>query len=135
MPDPATHGRDDEFVTKTSPRTVDDTVDRLRELLDARALQVFAVISHSDAARAAGLQLRDTIVVLFGSPVAGTPVMEAAPVAAIDLPLKVLVWADGERTNVTYTNPAALAARHGLSDELSERLAGIGPLTDTLVAP
>jgi uncharacterized protein (DUF302 family) len=75
------------------------------------------------------------VLVLFGSPAAGTPVMDAAPLAALDLPLKVLVWDDGGQTKVTYTAPEALAARYGLSAELAARLAGIGPLTDALVAP
>ncbi|HUA03908.1 MAG TPA: DUF302 domain-containing protein, partial [Solirubrobacteraceae bacterium] len=61
-------------------------------------------------------------------------VMEAVPVAALDLPLKVLVWDDGGQTKLTYTAPAALAARYGLSDDLSARLAAIGPLTDAVIA-
>ena len=96
-------------------------------------MKVFAVIDHSGEAANAGLELRDTKVVIFGSPQAGTPVMQAVPLAALDLPLKVLVWADGDQTKVTYTAPAALAERYGLSDELAARLAGIDPLTDALV--
>ena len=65
-------------------------------------MKLFAVIDHSGEARASGLQLRDTKLVIFGSPQAGTPVMQAAPLAALDLPLKVLVWADGEQTKVSY---------------------------------
>ena len=72
---------------------------------------------------------------LFGSPAAGTPVMAAAPLAALDLPLKVLVWEDGGQTKVSYYGPAALAARYDLSAELAAKLAGIDPLTDALVAP
>jgi uncharacterized protein (DUF302 family) len=121
-------------VTKPSPRTVDDTVRRLSELVVSKGMKVFAVIDHSGEARAQGLELRDTKVVIFGSPEAGTPVMVAAPLAALDLPLKVLVWADGEQTLVSYTDPAALAARYDLSDDLARRLAGIETLTDLLVA-
>jgi uncharacterized protein (DUF302 family) len=72
---------------------------------------------------------------MFGSPAAGTPVMAAAPLAALDLPLKVLVWADGGQTKVSYYAPAAIAARHHLSAELAGNLAGINALTDALVAP
>jgi uncharacterized protein (DUF302 family) len=61
--------------------------------------------------------------------------MDAAPLAALDLPLKILIWADGSRTNVAYYSPAGLAARYGLSEELAANLAAIGPLTDALVAP
>jgi uncharacterized protein (DUF302 family) len=123
------------LVTKLSPHSVPDSVTRLTELATARGLKVFAVIDHSGEAEAAGLELRDTKVVIFGSPQAGTPVMQAAPLAALDLPLKVLVWADGEQTKLTYTSPAALAARYGLSDELAARLAGIDGLTDAAVGP
>ena len=121
------------MVTKTSRRSVDETVGLLTELVAAKGLKLFAVFDHSGEARAAGLELRETKVVVFGSPAAGTPVMEAAPLAALDLPLKVLVWDDGGETRVTYASPAELAERHGLSDELASRLAGIDALTDAVV--
>jgi uncharacterized protein (DUF302 family) len=128
-------GVSDGVVTKVSPRSVADTVSRLVTIAAAKELKVFAVIDHSGEAEASGLELRDTKLVIFGSPKAGTPVMVAAPLAALDLPLKVLVWADGDETKVSYTAPAALAARHGLSDELAARLAGIDPVTDAVIAP
>ena len=89
---------------------------RLESLAEAKGLQVFAVIDHSGEANKAGLELRDTKVVIFGSPQAGTPVMQAAPLAALDLPLKALVWSDEGQTQIAYTAPAALAGRYGLSD-------------------
>ena len=107
-----------------------DTVSRLCEIIASRGLKLFAVIDHGGEAAAAGLELRETKVVIFGSPQAGTPVMVAQPLAALDLPLKVLVWDDGGRTTLTYTAPAALAARYGIPDELAAPLAGIDPLTD-----
>jgi len=122
-----------ELTTKISPRSVADTVARLESLAQAKGMRVFAVIDHSGAAREAGLELRETKVVIFGSPQAGTPVMVAAPLAALDMPLKVLIWSDDGQTKVTYTAPSALAARYGLSEELSGRLAGIDALTDGLV--
>jgi uncharacterized protein (DUF302 family) len=121
------------IVTKPSPRSVADTVRRLTELVQAKGMKVFAVINHSGEARELGLTLRDTQVVVFGSPEAGTPVMDSAPLSALDLPLKVLVWDDGGQTRVSYTAPTELAARYRLSDSLAERLAGIDPLTDVLV--
>ena len=120
-------------ITKHSPRSVADTVERLSAEVAARGMKLFAVIDHSGEAQAAGLDLRDTKLVIFGSPQAGTPVMQAAPLAALDLPLKALIWADGEQTNLSYTAPAALAARHGLSEELAARLAGIDKLTDAVI--
>ena len=97
-------------------------------------MTVFAVIDHSGEAARVGLALRNTKVVIFGSPQAGTPVMETVPLAALDLPLKVLVWSDGDQTNLSYTAPSALGARYGLSDDLAARLAGIDGLTDAVVA-
>jgi uncharacterized protein (DUF302 family) len=123
-----------QVTTKVSPRSVAATVSRLTGILSAKGMKVFAVIDQSDEARRAGLRLRDTTLVIFGNPAAGTPVMDAAPLSALDLPLKVLIWADGSRTNVTYYSPGAIAARYGLSDELAAKLAGIDPLTDALVA-
>jgi uncharacterized protein (DUF302 family) len=124
-----------EVVTKLSPRSVPETVARLTGLLNARGVKLFTVIDQGAEANAAGLTLRDTVLVIFGNPAAGTPVMEASPLAALDLPLKVLVWADGPQAKVSYYSPAALAARHQLSADLAAKLASIGPLTDALIAP
>ena len=121
-------------VTKLSSQPVGATVARLTELVAAKGMKLFAVIDQRAEASQVGLQLRETVLVLFGSPAAGTPVMAAAPLAALDLPLKVLIWDDEGQTKVTYTAPEALALRYGLTSELAARLAGIGPLTDALVA-
>jgi uncharacterized protein (DUF302 family) len=121
-------------VTKLSPWSAADTVSRLLAAAAARGMKVFAVIDHSGEAKAAGLELRDTKVVIFGSPKAGTPVMTAAPLAALDLPLKVLVWDDGGQIKVSYAAPGTLAARYGLSEELASRLAGIDALTDAVIS-
>jgi uncharacterized protein (DUF302 family) len=122
------------ITTKDSPRSVDDTVTRLTDLIAAQEIKLFAVIDQAAEARTVGLQLRPTVLVVFGSPRAGTPVMSAAPLAALDLPLKILVWADQEQTKVSYLSPPALAARYDLDPDLAARLAGIDPLTDALVA-
>jgi uncharacterized protein (DUF302 family) len=124
-----------EITTKVSPRSVTDTVSRLTGILAAKGLKVFAVIDQSAEASDAGLQLRETTLVLFGNPAAGTPVMVAAPPAALDLPLKVLVWADNGQTKVSYYGPKTLAARYDLGADLAANLAAIDPLTDALVAP
>lgn len=121
-------------TTKVSPRSVADTVSRLTALIAAKGMNTFAVIDQAAEARQAGQQLRDTTLVIFGSPAAGTPVMAASPVAALDLPLNVLVWADDGLTKVTYYAPGALGARHHLTADLTAKLAGIDPLTDALVA-
>jgi uncharacterized protein (DUF302 family) len=120
-------------VTKLSPMSVADTVSRVGEILSAKGVKLFAVIDHSGEARDVGLELRDTKLVIFGSPKAGTPVMVAAPLAALDLPLKLLVWADGEQTKVSYTSPSELTSRYGLSAELTANLAAIDPIADAVV--
>jgi uncharacterized protein (DUF302 family) len=134
MPDEETAANADGVTTKVSPWSVADTVARLTDLVAAKNMKLFAVIDHTGEAAKAGLELRDTKVVIFGSPAAGTPVMVAAPLSALDLPLKVLVWADGPTTRISYTAPAALAARYRLGQPLAARLAGIDALTDALIA-
>lgn len=99
-----------------------------------RGMTVFAVIDQRAAARAVGLELRETILVVFGNPSAGTPVMDAQPLAALDLPLKVVVWDDGGHTRVSYLSPPTLAARHRLPESLAAPLAGIDHLTDVALS-
>jgi uncharacterized protein (DUF302 family) len=125
---------DADVVTKLSARSVEDTVSAFVALLHAKGLQLFDVIDQQKEARDVGLDLRPTTLVLFGNPKTGTPVMDAAPLSALDLPLKVLIWADGEQTTISYVAPDALARRHHLTPELRESLAGIDALTDAIIA-
>ena len=122
-------------VTKLSPLTVAGTTARLVDILAAKGVKLFTVIDQSAEARLVGLELRDTTLVIFGNPAAGTPVMAASPMSALDLPLKVLVWDDGGQTKVSYYAPAEIAARHGLGPGLEKNLAAIDALTDALVVP
>ena len=124
-----------DVVTKLSHRTVADTISKLTGMIAAKGVKLFAVIDQAAEAREVGLTLRETILVMFGSPAAGTPVMAASPLSALDLPLKVLIWSDEGQTKVSYYAPAALAARYHLGPELAGNLAGINGLTDALVAP
>ena len=126
-------GSEPGVTTKISPRPFAATVSRLTSLLDAKGMTTFAVIDQRAAAQGAGLDLRDTTLVLFGSPAAGTPVMAAVPLAALDLPLKVLIWADEDQVKVSYVAPAELDRRYQLGADLTARLAGIDALTDALV--
>jgi len=128
-------GAEPDVTTKLSPRPVADTVSRLTGLIAGKGMKIFAVIDQRAQARQAGLDLRDTTLVIFGSPAGGTPVMADAPLSALDLPLKILVWDDQGQAKVSYYGPAVLAARHHLGPDLAARLAGIDPLTDALVAP
>jgi len=122
------------IVTKLSPLPVAGTVAKLTGIISAKGVKLFAVIDQSAEARQVGLSLRDTTLVIFGSPAAGTPVMAASPLAALDLPLKVLVWDDEGQTKVSYYSPDALAARYHLGVGLAGNLAAINALTDALVA-
>ncbi len=93
-------------------------------------IKLFASIDQQAEARQAGLELRETTLVIFGSPIAGTPVMAASPLAAVDLPLKVVIWAgDDGKSKISYVTPAALAARHRLSADLAKNLGAIEILT------
>jgi uncharacterized protein (DUF302 family) len=122
------------IITKSSPRTVAETAALFAEILNDKGLRLFATIDQKAEAERVGLEMRETTLVLFGSPRAGTPVMVSVPLAAIDLPLKILIWDDAGQTKVSYLSPDALAARYSLSPELAANLAGIDPLTDALVA-
>ena len=121
-------------ITKLSPLTVAGATARLVDILTATGVRLFTVIDQRAEARQAGLGLRGTTLVIFGNPAAGTPVMAASPLAALDLPLKVLVWDDVGQTKVSYYAPAELAARHGLIPGLEKNLAAVDALTDALVA-
>jgi uncharacterized protein (DUF302 family) len=120
-------------INKVSHATVAETMARLIAEVEARGMKLFTTIDHSGEARASGLELRETQLVIFGNPQIGTPIMQAVPLAGLDLPLKVLVREDRNRTCVSYTAPAELAARYQLSNELAAALAGINALTDAVV--
>jgi uncharacterized protein (DUF302 family) len=120
-------------VTKISPRSVAETASLFTALLISKDLKIFDVIDQRGEARLVGLDLRDTVLVIFGNPVSGTPVMDASPLSALDLPLKVLIWSDDGQTKVSYISPDALASRHALSPDLVDDLRGIDALTDALV--
>jgi uncharacterized protein (DUF302 family) len=98
-----------------SPYSVVETADRLERLLAAKGMKIFARIDQAAEAIAVGLTLRPTILVLFGNPKAGTPLMDQFPSLAIDLPLKVLVWESTEgKVYLSFTDPKYLQARHHL---------------------
>jgi uncharacterized protein (DUF302 family) len=116
-------------VSVASPFGAAETLERLRRAITARGLTLFAVIDHSGEAARAGLQMRETKVVIFGSPRAGTPLMLASPLLALDLPLRALVWEDAAgQVWISFTDPAWLARRYALPAELAPAIAGIGPL-------
>jgi len=120
-------------VTRVSPWSMADTVARLSAVVAARGLKVFAVIDHGDEARRVGLALRDTKLFIVGSPTISAQAIAAAPLAALDLPLRVLVWEDGHQTKVSYPSPAEVARRYGLDADLAAALASIEAWTAAVI--
>ena len=112
------------IIDAPSNHSVDQTVERLKEILQAKEITLFALIDHDEGARRVGLKMRPTKLLILGSPKSGTPVMQAAPSIAIDLPLKILVWEDDEgRVWVSSNDPAYLQRRHGVPAELLPNMA------------
>ena len=117
------------IIDVESHHSVDETVERLRGILAAKAVTLFALVDHSGEAAKAGLTMRPTKLLIFGSPKAGTPLMLAAPSAAIDLPLKILVAEDAEgKVWLSYNAPEYLQTRHGLPPDLLQNIAAAGTL-------
>jgi uncharacterized protein (DUF302 family) len=120
------------IVTIPSHRTVDQTVQNLEGILQAKGVKLFALIDHSGEAEKAGMQMRPTKLLIFGNPKAGTPLMLASPSVAIDLPLKVLVWESADsKVWISYNAPAYLKARHGFPEELVQNIAVVEPLVNS----
>ena len=122
------------LVHVASSHSVPETLNKLKSTIEARGLKIFALIDHSGEAEKAGLKMRPTELLIFGSPKGGTPLMVAAPTLAIDLPLKTLVWedADGE-VWVSYNSPEYLQQRHGIPADLVKNIAGVGALIEKAV--
>ncbi len=117
------------IVDTPSNHSVDQTVESLKGILQARGVTLFALVDHSGEAEKVGMKMRPTKLLIFGSPKAGTPLMLAAPSVAIDLPLKILVWEDGQgKVWVSYNSPEYLQARHGLPQELLQNISVVGTL-------
>ena len=120
---------DNGIVDKPSKHSVDDTVEKLKGILRAKGVTLFALIDHSGEAAKAGMSMRPTKLLIFGNPKAGTPLMLAAPSSAIDLPLKILVWEDDSgQVQISYNSPAYLQTRHGFPDELVKNIAVVAGL-------
>ena len=112
------------IIDTPSNHSVDETVEKLKGILQARGVTLFALVDHSGEAEKVGMKMRPTKLLIFGNPKAGTPVMLAAPSSAIDLPLKILVWEDAQgKVWVSYNSPVYLQERHGLPPELLQNIA------------
>ena len=122
------------MIDLPSPYSVPDTLARLESILKERGVSVFACVDHSGEAAKAGLAMRPTQLLIFGSPKGGTPLMVAAASVAIDLPLKALAWED-ERGKVwlSYNDPEYLQQRHGFPVELLKNIAEVSALLQKAV--
>ena len=123
------------MIDTPSNHSVDETVDKLKGILQAKGITLFALVDHSGEAEKAGLKMLPTKLLIFGSPKAGTPVMLAAPSSAIDLPLKILVWEDGQgKVWISYNSQQYLQNRHGLPQELLANIAVVETLATNAAA-
>ena len=124
-------GRTNGIVQIVSRHSVDQTLANLQGLLNRKDIRLFAIVDHSDEAAKVGLSMQPTKLVIFGSPRVGTPVMIAAPGAALDLPLKILISEnrDGE-VLVSYNDIEWLAERHEIPSDLAESLAAVKTLAE-----
>ena len=121
--------KDNGIINRPSNHSVDETVEKLKNILQAKGVALFALVDHSGEAEKVGMKMRPTKLLIFGSPKAGTPLMLAAPSVAIDLPLKILVWEDGDgKVWASYNSPAYLQERHGLPQNLLQNIAVVETL-------
>jgi uncharacterized protein (DUF302 family)/uncharacterized membrane protein YidH (DUF202 family) len=117
------------IIDTPSNHSVDQTVEKLKGILQAKGVALFALIDHSGEAEKVGMKMPPTMLLTFGHPKAGTPLMLAAPSIAIDLPLKILIWEDAQgKVWVSYNSPAYLQERHGLPPELLQNIAVVETL-------
>jgi uncharacterized protein (DUF302 family) len=122
---------DNGIISKPSQYSVQETISRLEAVLKEKNVTVFAKIDHAAQAEKAGLTMRPAQLLIFGNPKGGTPVMNAAPLAAIDLPLKALAWQDAQgKVWLSFNSPAYLKKRHNIPDDLMKPIAGIGSLVE-----
>jgi len=116
-------------ITIDSRHSVDQTLHKLEQILEAKDIKLFALVDHSGEAQKAGMQMRPTKLLIFGNPKAGTPLMIASPTIAIDLPLKLLVWEDASgKTRISYNDPKYLKERHDVPQDLVQNIAAAGML-------
>jgi uncharacterized protein (DUF302 family)/uncharacterized membrane protein YidH (DUF202 family) len=120
---------DNGIINKASNHSVDETVEKLKGILQAKGVTLFALVDHSGEAEKVGLKMLPTKLLIFGNPKGGTPIMLAAPSVAIDLPLKIVVWEDAQgKVWASYNSPAYLQQRHGIPQDLLPNIAVVDAL-------
>jgi uncharacterized protein (DUF302 family) len=127
-----TPNRDTGIIDTPSNHSVDETVEKLKGILQAKGVTLFALVDHSGEAEKVGMKMPPTKLLIFGSPKAGTPVMLAAPSSAIDLPLKILIWEDAQgKVRASYNSPEYLQERHGIPQALLQSITVVETLAAT----
>src|SRR5579863_1320759 len=117
------------IISIPSNHSVDQAVEKVRGILQAKQVTLFALVDHSGEAEKVGMKMRPTKLLIFGNPKAGTPLMQAAPTSAIDLPLKILIWEDANgKVWVSYNASDYLQRRHGIPEELLQNIAVVETL-------
>ena len=123
------------ITTLASPYPVSETLDHLEAILSSKGITIFARVDHAAEAERVGLHMPPTQVLIFGNPKGGTPIMLAAPLSAIDLPLKALAWQDtAGKVWLSFNDPHTLQSRFSLPDEVMSGIAGIGNLIQQATA-
>ena len=123
------------LITQSTNHTVDETVSKIKALLQSKGIKLFALVDHSGEAEAIGIKMPPTKLLIFGNPKGGTPLMLAMPTVAIDLPLKLLVWEDAQGNRwISYNSQQYLKQRHALPDELLKNIAVIEALATEAAA-
>jgi uncharacterized protein (DUF302 family) len=125
---------DNGIISKTSNHSVDEIVEKLKGILQAKSITLFALVDHSGEAAKAGLKMPPTKLLIFGNPKGGTPLMLASPSSAIDLPLKILIAEDADgKAQVCYNSAAYLQQRHNLPQELLQNIAVVEALVAQVI--
>lgn len=122
------------IISKQSNYSVKESITRLQKILETKGVTIFARIDQQAEAQKVGLELSPVEFLLFGNPRAGTPIMSAVPLSALDLPLKAIAWQDGEgKVWLSYNEPGYIQQRYGLPDALVKNI-DFGPLAEQAVS-
>lgn len=133
---PVSGARADDIVVKESSRGVVETIDALEAALTEKGITIFARVDHQANAQKAGLELPPTLLLIFGNPKMGTPLMQAERRIGLDLPMKALAWEEGGKVYLAYTSPDELKDRHDIDDkdEIFDKMGkALGAFTDKAV--
>jgi uncharacterized protein (DUF302 family) len=125
---------DTNLKTTASRYSAAETIDRIEKAVVDKGMRIFARIDHGEEAKKAGLEMKPTILLIFGNPKGGTPLMVAQPTAAIDLPMKALIWEDQDgKVWLTYNTATLLSRRHGVPDDLVSKIEPVEGLLEATV--